>query len=583
MDDDWGMDNTQDSFEAERALDLEAAPDVHYADEYPISDEQAHTTRRSVSIGGLLGKAVNLAYKTVSSILALLAGIASMTFVLLLRILASIFDIILIRPLSWISNASHRISSGTDLGTVIKYGAGLVALWVVVNGLNNDTSHGFSLSNWLPSFQQHQPISINPNDISASTVQEIMRRLQDVETRLSDISYTGRRTADRLDHQSRTSSEVLSKLESLESAVNQEVRGRVDSDEKSRAASAAALKNLRAELISLMSQYTKAGGTVSDDKLRSLEQRVTDSEAGLRDAIERLKASLKTEPVSGSGPSTGWWTKLSGSDGKQLVIKSGDGQDVTSLIGTLVDSAVLRWSKDVVGKPDYAMYYAGGRIIPALTSDTYQVSPSGLLSYAWGSLTGRGFVEGKAPVHATHPDLSVGNCWPIHGSTGQLGVMLARSVIITEFTIDHAAKEVAYDIRSAPKKMEVWGLVEGAENVKKIQEYHRRREQRHRDLVATAQREGRPPPAKEDPYPESLPESEHYIRLAQFTYDVRKDNHIQTFSVPQDIQDLGVDIGIVVLFIKSNWGQPEWTCLYRFRVHGHDIDRRPYPLPDIKD
>jgi SUN domain-containing protein 1/2 len=161
--------------------------------------------------------------------------------------------------------------------------------------------------------------------------------------------------------------------------------------------------------------------------------------------------------------------------------------------------------------------------------------------------------------------------------------MLARSVIITEFTIDHAAKEVAFDVRSAPKKMEVWGLVDGAQNVKKVAEYHRRREQRYRDLVTAANREGRTPPPPEDPYPVTLPPDAHYLRLSQFTYDVNAHSHIQTFSVPQEIQDLGVDIGVVVLMVRSNWGEPNWTCLYRFRVHGHDADRRPYGFSGIEE
>jgi SUN domain-containing protein 1/2 len=538
-----------------------------YADEYGISDSQAHPASSKLSIGGLLGKGVNLAFRTVGTLISLIAGFVSMVLILTLRVLASIFDIAVVRPYHWFSSVAQRV----EWGNAFKYIAGLVALYIVVNAASSQGSSG--LSSWA---------SMNHSrNISAGTVIDLTRRLQEVENRLADIAFAQRRVSDKLDTQTRYSIDATSKVETVELSLQQEIKSRHEAEEKFRGASAAAVQNLRAEVLSLVAQLGKVDHSVADAKLLALEERLRQTEVNMRDALESVKMSIKHTSAHSQGTGSSWWDKVVGKDGNQITIKSGDGQDVTPLINDLVLNAVLRWQKDSIAKPDYAMYYAGGRVIPALTTSTFSFQPRGVLSYAWGAITGRTILEGRPPVTALHPDISVGNCWPIRGSKGQLAVMLVRPVIITEFTIDHAAKEVAYDVRSAPKKMEVWGLVEGKENIKKVEEYHRRREQRHRDLVATALREGRHPPPKEDRYPESLPESEHYIRLAQFTYDIRENNHIQTFSVPQEIQDLGVDIGIVVLFIQSNWGEPEWTCLYRFRVHGHDVDRRPYPLPDI--
>jgi len=519
-----------------------------------------------------LGKGVNLAFRTVGALISLVVSFVSVFLVLTLRVLASIFEIAVSRPYHWFSSVAQRV----EWGNIFKFIAGLVALYIVVNSASSQGSSG--LGSWVPNWMT--PINL-PHNISAGTISDLTRRLQEVENRLADIVFVQRRVSDKLDIQTRYSAGASSKVETIELSLQQEIKSRHEAEERLRGASAAAVQNLRAEVLSLVAQLGKVDHSVADGKLLALEERLRQTEVNMRDDLESVKMSIKHAPASSQGTGSSWWDKVTGKDGKQILIGSADGVDVTSLINDLVLNAVRHWQKDSIAKPDYAMYYAGGRVIPALTTSTYSIQPRGVLSYAWGAITGRNVLEGRPPVTALHPDISVGNCWPIRGSKGQLAVLLSRSIIITEFTIDHAAKEVVYDVRSAPKKMDVWGLVEGKENIKKVEEYHRKREQRHRDLVTTALREGRHPPPKQDPYPESLPESEHYIRLAQFTYNVREDNHIQTFSVPQEIQDLGVDIGIVVLTIQSNWGEPEWTCLYRFRVHGHDVDRRPYPLPDI--
>ena len=521
-----------------------------------------------------MGKGVNLVFRTVGTLISLIAGFVSMVLILTLRVLASIFDIVVVRPYRWLSSTAQR----AEWGIIFKYIAGLIALYIVANAASSQGSSG--LISWIPRW--NTPIDFSQN-VSAGTISDLTRRLQGVENRLADIDFAQRRISDKLDITNRFGAEASSKVGTLEHSLQQEIKGRHESDEKFRSSSAAAVQNLRAEVLSLVAQLGKVDHSVADAKLLALEQRLRETETNMRDALESVKMSIKQAPAPSQGTGSSWWDKVIGKDGNQITIKSAEGQDVTSLINDLVLNAVLRWQKDSIAKPDYAMYYAGGRVIPGLTTNTYSLQPRGILNYAWGAITGRTVLEGRPPVTALHPDISVGNCWPIRGSKGQLAVMLARPVIITEFTIDHAAKEVAHDVRPAPKKMEVWGLVEGKENIRKVEEYHRRREQRYRDLVTIATREGRHPPPKDDPCPDSLPESENYvyIRLSQFTYDLRENNHIQTFSVPQEIQDLGVDIGIVVLFIQSNWGQPEWTCLYRFRVHGLDVDRRPYPLPDI--
>ena len=55
------------------------------------------------------------------------------------------------------------------------------------------------------------------------------------------------------------------------------------------------------------------------------------------------------------------------------------------------------------------------------------------------------------------------------------------------------------------------------------------------------------------------------IVLGNFTYDIDNvKNPVQTFKVVE----VQKPITYVELKIDSNYGNPEYTCLYRFRVHG---------------
>lgn len=55
--------------------------------------------------------------------------------------------------------------------------------------------------------------------------------------------------------------------------------------------------------------------------------------------------------------------------------------------------------------------------------------------------------------------------------------------------------------------------------------------------------------------------------LGRFTYDQEGDS-LQMFHTLER-PDQGFQI--VELRVLSNWGHPEYTCLYRFRVHGEPI------------
>lgn len=120
----------------------------------------------------------------------------------------------------------------------------------------------------------------------------------------------------------------------------------------------------------------------------------------------------------------------------------------------------------------------------------------------------------------------------------------------------------------------MWGYVEGADNLEKYNLHHASLLQRRAEAMLAGEE------LPSEPVLKNLPRQTQFLRLASVTYDVNNPSHIQTFSIPKEIQDLGIDIGVVVFEIEDNWGDDQYTCLYRVRVHGEMKDGPPPILPN---
>jgi hypothetical protein len=245
-------------------------------------------------------------------------------------------------------------------------------------------------------------------------------------------------------------------------------------------------------------------------------------------------------------------TSSSTSSGKAApTIKLSSGEDLHSIVMQLIDSALEKYSKDVLAKPDFALYSAGGRIIPSLTSPTYEIRPNTFTGSLLSKVTGRGVIRGKAPVTALHPDISVGQCWPFAGQSGQLGILLSRKIVPEDITIEHASKDLALNVSSAPKKFEVWGLIEDQESLEKLASL---------PSVITSEGEAQ----------ERLIGNK--VLLVSGEYDINASSHIQTFPVEQAVRDLEVPVNVVIVRVLENHGNEALSCLYRVRVGGTVVE-----------
>ncbi|XP_015420467.1 PREDICTED: SUN domain-containing protein 1 isoform X5 [Myotis davidii] len=186
----------------------------------------------------------------------------------------------------------------------------------------------------------------------------------------------------------------------------------------------------------------------------------------------------------------------------------------------IVNNALKLYSQDKTGMVDFALESGGGSILSTRCSETHETKTA-LISLFGIPL----WYFSQSPRVVIQPDIYPGNCWAFKGSQGYLVVRLSMEIHPTSFTIEHIPKTLSPtgNITSAPKDFSVYGL----EN-----EY---------------QEEGQ--------------------LLGQFMFD-QEGESLQTFPVPKRPERA---FQIVELRIFSNWGHPEYTCLYRFRVHGDPV------------
>ncbi|XP_061441779.1 SUN domain-containing protein 3 isoform X2 [Rhineura floridana] len=186
-------------------------------------------------------------------------------------------------------------------------------------------------------------------------------------------------------------------------------------------------------------------------------------------------------------------------------------------IEKMLKKLMEKLDEDDVQMPDYALRSAGASIVQSRTTRSYRHDGG---KYFWMSFIMLPFV--KSPDVILQPNYHPGNCWSFPGNRGETVVRLAKEIIPRAVTIEHISKKVSPtgEISSAPKDFAIYGLQEEKE--------------------------------------------EQGTFLGQFLYDTEGDL-IQTFQLKNESSEF---MSYVKLNVLNNWGHPNYTCIYRFRVHG---------------
>ena len=186
--------------------------------------------------------------------------------------------------------------------------------------------------------------------------------------------------------------------------------------------------------------------------------------------------------------------------------------------------------------PDFALATLGSRVLTELTSSTLEdKEDKGLLS-----IFKRPVINPKttSPLVALLPWKQPGECWPMAGKQGSLGVELRQPVSVNAISIDYLGHHQAMNMASAPGDFEVWGLIK----------YGDRSWKYPWDSLASVV-------------------DKDVMYLGRFMYDITKSVSVQTFKLDRATPP----IKAIVFRFLSNWGNHDYTCIYRVRVHGDEV------------
>ena len=183
----------------------------------------------------------------------------------------------------------------------------------------------------------------------------------------------------------------------------------------------------------------------------------------------------------------------------------------------IFNNALIQYDADKTGMFDYALETAGGSIISTRCTETY-VQKTAMYSIFGIPI----WYPSNNPRTVIQPGVQPGECWAFKGSTGFIVIRLSDAVRPTRFSMEHISKSMSPSgkIDSAPKDFVVYGLK-----------------------------------SEKDTNP---------IRLGTYTYDQDVDP-LQYFDVMTSNTEV---FSFIELDIMSNHGNINYTCLYRFRVHG---------------
>ncbi|KAL1498180.1 hypothetical protein ABEB36_009017 [Hypothenemus hampei] len=201
---------------------------------------------------------------------------------------------------------------------------------------------------------------------------------------------------------------------------------------------------------------------------------------------------------------------------KETVIGTTNTDLNEEFVKKIVKKSLAIYDADRTGLVDYAMESMGGQVVTTRCTEPYN--------------------HGKAVVsvfgiplwHVTYtprtiitPTLGPGDCWAFQNFPGFVVIKLSNKIRVDAFSMEHVSRLLLPDgkMDSAPKEFEVYGLKE-----------------------------------ENDMEP---------ILLGNYKYEYDGES-LQFFPVEKDNQVFDM----IEIRIISNHGNPNYTCLYRFRVHG---------------
>ncbi|VDO35987.1 unnamed protein product [Brugia timori] len=195
------------------------------------------------------------------------------------------------------------------------------------------------------------------------------------------------------------------------------------------------------------------------------------------------------------------------------------------IIKKMITDALDTYDADKTGKVDYALESSGASVVSTRCTKPYKENSR--LESVFGIPLWYSSYSPRAVIQ--HRPLAAGECWAFRGK-GYLTIKLSHPIYVTEVSYEHLHSTLHPDgvLRSAPKLFQVYSY-------------------------------------------EAVDDLKSKSLIGQYEYDI-KGRALQTFHAQPHSStllqnELNTPVSIVELVVQSNWDS-DYTCLYRFRVHG---------------
>lgn len=197
-------------------------------------------------------------------------------------------------------------------------------------------------------------------------------------------------------------------------------------------------------------------------------------------------------------------------------------------------------SSDVNGA-NFADSNIGAKILRPLTSPTYDPLRSMTFAYKWirNKFAPPSYVNEHRPETVLTPNMDIGRCWPMTGSHGTVAVEFDRTVDLHALGIVHPEKFRLTDATSAPRQGSFYVAPINLDDANKLRAM----------FVESNSHPG-------------------YFQVTKFEYDINSLESVQAFDLPHAYREIHPQIKSVIYEIDSNWGNRNYTCIYRVAAYG---------------
>ena len=194
----------------------------------------------------------------------------------------------------------------------------------------------------------------------------------------------------------------------------------------------------------------------------------------------------------------------------------------------------------------------GARIDPRVTSPTASRKQKTWIASVWANINPVGPAK-RPPIEALTKWDEATECWcgspewtdgPVN-----IGILTNHRIHPERLVIEHVPALSTLDVAAAPRDVEMWADAGSAKKARKLdnklmEEYH------HTAWLNCTSK----------PKPE-------FVCVGKGQYNIHRDNHVQSFSVSNMIEALGLTTNRMVIRVNTNWGA-DHTCIYRVRMAG---------------